>query len=232
MSAPVRGLLLRIGRHMLRPDVGAVAGRIEDAIFERTLDYPAKLDIRTGEFLLNYSLDKGCESISMMGANMSVRRDVLEKVHGFDGNYMRNALWEEVDCAFRVRLAGFKIHYCPEAAVVHHRLPGGGCRTDVSHRYIFNQFANTAYFACKFVPRKFWKSWNIFWKYRLEYFSRTGRMNSMGKHAHDMRTVVAGFAGAGAGAVRYFVRCGREMRAGGSIEELNAYVCAQPGVGL
>jgi hypothetical protein len=52
------------------------------------------------------------------GSCMLARRDVLEKVGDFDESFF---LYEEdVDLCLRVRQAGFKVAFVPEAVVVHH----------------------------------------------------------------------------------------------------------------
>ncbi|HAJ80111.1 MAG TPA: hypothetical protein DCO75_10100, partial [Fibrobacteres bacterium] len=83
-----------------------------------------------------------------------------------------NALWEDIDCAFRIRKAGWRISYCPEAKVRHLRGQKGGCRANGRIVYTYNQFANTAYFAARHAQKKHYHTWFIFWIYRLEYLSR------------------------------------------------------------
>jgi len=51
------------------------------------------------------------------GANLVVRRDVLERVGTFDEGFF--LYFEEVDLCRRVREAGFGVWYVPEAGVVH-----------------------------------------------------------------------------------------------------------------
>jgi GT2 family glycosyltransferase len=183
--------------------VGAVAGRIDDPLFDRKEDLPASFDETTGRLVQNFWVDKSQYTVSVMGANMSFRRQALVAVGLFDENFKHNALWEEVDAAFRVRNAGWRVWYCHTALVHHLRDAAGGCRVDPVLRYCFHQFANTAYFAARHCAPANRKSWFTYWKYRLEHESR--------KHIlwfrHDPLMVSAGLIGAVAGILRHaFVR--------------------------
>jgi GT2 family glycosyltransferase len=184
-------------------DIGAVAGYIDDTQLDKRGDKPSKFDETTGEIVQNFSVNCSQNSVSIMGANMSFRRQALQEVGGFDENFKSNSLWEEVDCAFRIRKAGWKIFYCSNARVKHLRVENGGCRgqKEKSARYIYHQFANTAYFASRFAQPRYYRSWFRFWKYRLEFLSR--RKNFLFKH--DWLLVAAGILGASGGIARYVI---------------------------
>lgn len=199
---PEKGLLDAHRRVYDNNQVGAVAGFIDDTIFTSDRSVPSRYDERTGELVQNFSVEKSRFAVSMMGANMSIRRNLLENIGGFDTNFTRNALWEEIDCAFRIREQGYAIWFCADARVRHLRENDGGCRADSGHRYLFHQFANTAYFAGKHAPRKNLRSWLTFWKYRLEYLARNGR-HAKGKNSHDLSLVLTGVIGACCGIARY-----------------------------
>lgn len=115
-------------RAYVNPEIGAVAGFIRDPLFDSKIENPSWIDLRTGECVQNFSINKSQYCISLMGANMSFRRKVLLSIGGFDENYRGNALWEDIDCAFRIRIAGYRIWYCSDAKVNHLRVPDGGCR--------------------------------------------------------------------------------------------------------
>jgi GT2 family glycosyltransferase len=184
------------------PSVGAVAGRIDDPLFEKTEGAAASFDEATGRLVQNFCVEKSQYTVSVMGANMSFRRSALSAIGMFDENFTHNALWEEVDAAFRLRKAGWAVWYCHSAMVRHQRDPGGGCRTDPAVAYCYHQFANTAYFAARHCERKHWKTWFTYWKYRLEYVSRRKVLWLR----HDPLMVIAGMAGATIGIVRSVVR--------------------------
>jgi GT2 family glycosyltransferase len=184
--------------------VGAVAGYIDDPLLDRRTDKPSTFNETTGEIIQNFSVQKCQDTVSIMGAHMSFRRKALEEVGGFDEHFRENALWEEVDCAFRISRAEWKIFYCADARVKHLRAQDGGCRIrqEKSVSYLYHQFANTAYFASRHAKPKHYWSWLWFWKYRLEYLSRREYFFLR----HDPLLVAAGIMGACGGIVRYATR--------------------------
>jgi GT2 family glycosyltransferase len=152
--------------------IGAIAGKIIDPVFTSANNQAALFNEKTGELTQNFCVKEPQDTISLMGANMSLRRSALERIGMFDESFVNNALWEDVDAAFRLRRAGYIIRYCPDACVVHARDTHGGCRSASRTRYLFFQFANTAYFAARHAKREYYASWFTYWKYRLEYESR------------------------------------------------------------
>jgi GT2 family glycosyltransferase len=183
------------------PAVGGIAGYVDDPLFDRSRLVPSTFVEETGEIFQNFSLERDADTISVMGANMAFRRSALQSVRGFDELFKRNALWEDIDISFRLTKAGWRLRYCAAARVQHQRLDGG-CRTDRAGRYLYHQFANTAYFACRHIPRRYWRSWLQYWKYRLEFLSRTKN----GGFRHDPILVAAGLLGACAGVARSMTR--------------------------
>jgi GT2 family glycosyltransferase len=181
------------------PSVGAVAGAILDPLFAGKDDVPSVYDETTGRLEQDFDAERSQYTISVMGANMSFLRDALCAIDLFDENFKRNALWEEVDAAFRLRKAGYAIWYCRRALVRHLRETNGGCRADARPAYLYHQFANTAYFAARHCKKKYRGSWFTYWKYRLEYETR----KNMLWLRHDPGLVLAGTCGALAGILRY-----------------------------
>jgi GT2 family glycosyltransferase len=181
--------------------IGGIAGYIEDCMFESKGSAPSQFDETTGEIIQNFSLQESQFTLSVMGAHMSFKRQALVDAGGFDENFKANALWEEIDCAFRVRRADWEIYYCAEAKVRHLRDQLGGCRhqKENSTGYRYHQFANTAYFAARYAKPRNYPSWIRFWKYRLEFFSRKKGFFLK----HDLRLVLAGILGALGGITRY-----------------------------
>jgi GT2 family glycosyltransferase len=53
----------------------------------------------------------------VLGAALGVRRSAFEEVGGFDESFFM--YFEEVDLCMRLRLAGWEVHYVPEAEIVH-----------------------------------------------------------------------------------------------------------------
>lgn len=60
---------------------------------------------------------KLCEADWVSGASLMIRRETLEQVGGLDEDYYMYS--EEVDWCWRVKQAGWKIFYLPEAEVAH-----------------------------------------------------------------------------------------------------------------
>ena len=60
---------------------------------------------------------------SVSGACLMVRREVLEKIHGFDEEYYLYG--EDMDFCWRTKLAGWKVVYYPAATITHFGGQGG-----------------------------------------------------------------------------------------------------------
>ena len=122
------------------PGVGAVGGRARNGQpGEETegLDRIGRF-LRNGRLTGNFAADPGRIVLAdhMLGANMSVRTDVLRSVGGIHDYYPGTCLREDADIALRVRLSGHRVVYAP-AAVVRH-VAGDyarGRRFDLRYRY-------------------------------------------------------------------------------------------------
>ncbi|SFR90934.1 Glycosyltransferase, GT2 family [Microbacterium sp. cf046] len=121
-------------------DVGAVGGRARNG---QPGEETEGID-RIGRFLRNgrltgfFAADPGRIILAdhMLGANMSVRTDVLRSFGGIHDYYPGTCLREDADIALRVRLAGHRVVYAP-AAVVRHVAGdyASGRRFDLRYRY-------------------------------------------------------------------------------------------------
>jgi glycosyltransferase involved in cell wall biosynthesis len=191
--------------------IAGVAGFVDDPLFDPKQTRPSSIDLSTGNCVQNFSLPSSGRTISAMGANMSFRRSALLSIGGFDEQYRSNALWEEIDCCLRILASGHALHYCAEAKVRHLRRQDGGCRAEKKYRYLYHQFANTAYFGCRFAETRHYGSWLRFWKYRLEFLTR--KIGIGGKTGHDSIGVLAGLLGAAGGVLR-FCAAGMKRRGG------------------
>jgi len=185
--------------------IAAVAGYVDDPLFDRNNKFPSVFDPFTGKLTQNFSVLKSQFTISVMGANMSFRREELNRIGGFDPCFKRNALWEEVDCAFRLLKNNLKIWYCADAKVTHLRNSIGGCREDGKSRYIYHSYANMAYFYCKYISVKYLKSWFTYWKYRLEYETRIKAGKRPKIISHDLFCIIAAVCGVLSGICRYHI---------------------------
>jgi O-antigen biosynthesis protein len=66
-----------------------------------------------------------CEVDYCSGAALIIRRELFERLGGFDPRYAP-AYYEDTDICFGVRSLGYKVMYCPHATVIHHGGATGG----------------------------------------------------------------------------------------------------------
>jgi len=93
----------------------------------------------------DFSLDTGFHFASphpawideFMGGNFSVRRDVALQLGGFDENFVKVAYRFEAEFAYRLRRAGYRIHYQPAACIHHLKVIAGGTRSFGEHLTTF-----------------------------------------------------------------------------------------------
>ncbi|MFC4139888.1 MULTISPECIES: glycosyltransferase family 2 protein [unclassified Microbacterium] len=121
-------------------DVGAVGGR---ARMNREGEEQEGLDrigrfLRNGRLTGNFAADPGrtIDADHMLGANMSVRNSVLRSFGGIHDYYPGTCLREDSDLALRVRKAGHRVVYAPDAVVLH--VAGDyskGARFDLRYRF-------------------------------------------------------------------------------------------------
>ena len=150
-------LLARHARHYDDPTIAGVVGRIVNADRRGDLPRPAAAG-RLGFLDVNFDHPYAMDVPTAAGANMSFRREVIERLGGFDERYTANAFRWETDFSVRVTRAGYRIRYDPEARVVHHYGTPGGCdnehllaRTTASHAWYVPFFRNNVYFALKLL---------------------------------------------------------------------------------
>lgn len=78
----------------------------------------------------------------VQGAALMVRREVLEQVGGFDGNFFMYS--EEMDWQRRIKAAGWQIVYLPTAQITHYG--GKSSEQVVAQRHIYFQTSKVRYF--------------------------------------------------------------------------------------
>lgn len=115
--------------------VWAVVGQVlqpgeEPAHFdEETLRHG---DVRDLEF--RFSHDSPCDVQNVMAGNLSVDRERILAIGGFDEQYVAVAYRFETDLALRIIAAGGRIRYEPSASIRHLKVAGGGVRMWGDHR--------------------------------------------------------------------------------------------------
>ncbi|WP_243039107.1 glycosyltransferase [Dyella sedimenti] len=80
------------------------------------------------------------------GASLMIRRDVFERIGGFDQRYAP-AYYEDVDLAFAVRQQGLKVYYEPSSTIIH--CEGISAGTDLHAGMKRHQVTNQATFVAK-----------------------------------------------------------------------------------
>ena len=152
-----RALLERHARHYDDATIAGVVGRIVNA--ERRADLPQPAAAGPLGFLaMNFDHPYPMDVPTAAGANMSFRRELVDRLGGFDERYTANAFRWETDFSLRVLRAGYRIRYDPEARVLHHYGTPGGCdnghllaRRGASHAWYESFFRNNTYFALKLL---------------------------------------------------------------------------------
>jgi GT2 family glycosyltransferase len=87
-----------------------------------------------GRYKMTYWDHKDVREVDQpMGACLMVRRDVIDQVGPFDEGYFM--LFEEVDLCYRIKKAGWKIYFIPDAEVIHHH---SYSVNKVKNRMLFN----------------------------------------------------------------------------------------------
>ncbi len=68
-------------------------------------------------YMLHLDPDKPAEIDALVGSCMMVRREAYEQVGGFDEDFFMYG--EDIDWCYRMKLAGWEIHYAPVTRIVH-----------------------------------------------------------------------------------------------------------------
>jgi len=114
-----------------------------------------------GGYLLTYLDDKATTEVdSLCGAAMIVKRDVIDKVGLMDESYFMYG--DDIDWCYRMKQAGWKVYYLPEAEIIHYGGRGGSRRQ--SYRNIFEFHRAMAVFYNKHYAKRylFLMNWLIY----------------------------------------------------------------------
>ena len=66
----------------------------------------------------DFDYDKLTDVDQIIGACMLLKREILDEVGLFDEDFYM--FYEEVDLCFRIKEAGYRILFTPEAEIIHH----------------------------------------------------------------------------------------------------------------
>ncbi|HAJ80110.1 MAG TPA: hypothetical protein DCO75_10095 [Fibrobacteres bacterium] len=82
------------------PGIGAVAGYIDDPLFVNQGASCSVYDETTGEIIQNFSVNQSQDTISFMGAHISIKREAIAGIGGVYEKIKGKALLGDIDCAF------------------------------------------------------------------------------------------------------------------------------------
>jgi GT2 family glycosyltransferase len=137
-----------VGPQLLNPDGSVQSSRrrfptLMTGLFESTWLQPlAPRDVLRRYYVLDQPDDAIQEVDWLFGACFLVRRTVIQQVGALDEDFFMYS--EEMDWCYRIRQAGWKVVYLPEAQVIHY----GGKSSDqvAAQRHIYFQTSKVRYF--------------------------------------------------------------------------------------
>jgi len=141
-----------LGAHVaayVDPTVGGVVGRIREERLRSNAPSPTCRIGLDGRTRVGLDGDTSGEVETVKGANMSFRRAALHDAGPFDAAYRGTALLEDADLSTRVRRAGWRLVFVPEAAIIHHHHPTGGVRMGADAQTERWRFHNTGLFMAR-----------------------------------------------------------------------------------
>jgi GT2 family glycosyltransferase len=158
-AAPERDWLSQLVDPLADATIGVVGskvlgsdGRIQS--LGSTLDWPLMLSAHRGDGTAdNGQHDALADVWSVHGAAMGFRREVWERLGGFDEGFFP-AYWEESDFCERARRAGLRVMVAPRAVVRHHEATATG---KYSAEFYFYYHRNRLRYAAK------WLDWPELW---------------------------------------------------------------------
>lgn len=110
------------------PWVGVSAGRVVERHLRPNARGPRNDVALSGRVRTDLTRWAPGEVATAKGANMAVRRAAVAATGRFDPGYTGTAFLEDADWSIRAVAAGWRLVWTPDAAVVHHSAPSGGCR--------------------------------------------------------------------------------------------------------
>jgi GT2 family glycosyltransferase len=169
-----------IGKHFANfddPSVAAVSGAVLEGVTELTDELPRPFYRRyTGwiHFPLNYS--KRVEAINLNSCNLSIRRDIIIELGGFDENFSRT-YFDDSDLSFRMHKLclkkGLKTLHDPQLSIIHLKEPTGGWRPSGINDYVIaDRYAWMTWIYFFLLDFGFYGSWDILIRLRTCVFRK------------------------------------------------------------
>lgn len=121
---PAEELIAAHARATLREGHPVVAGQVLQ---------PGETPGPVGDGPFRFTSDEAGWIEGLMAGNFSIRREVAIEAGGFDENFVRAAYRFETEFAARLRDAGIRIRFEPEASIRHLKAPRGGTRAYGHH---------------------------------------------------------------------------------------------------
>ncbi len=149
-------------RALERPGVGAVVGRVVERGMRPNAPPTVNEVGPDGRVRTNLTGRAPQPVGTLKGANMSLRREVLDQMGPFDSGFRGTALLEDADMGERVWRAGWSVWFEPEAELIHLSAPRGGVRQGSDWETERWRFHNTALFLRKHRPRARARAWATF----------------------------------------------------------------------
>ena len=144
--------------------VHAVAGRVlcpDDPPLDPRAPI-GRLCLRDLSMTANFHATRRAEVDHVYGCNWSVRREVLERVGGFDESLQPEgkgtAFFEEAELSLRIRRAGSRIVFDPLAVAEHRKAPTGGCRPRDQREWSYWFYRNKTILFRLYCRRR-WLAW-------------------------------------------------------------------------
>lgn len=126
-----------------------------------------------GKYNLTYlDENKTYEVDAIVGAFMLIRKDIYDKVKGFDEEYFMYG--EDLDLCYRIKKEGLKIFYYPETSIIHYK---GESTKKSSISYVNNFYGAMQIFVKKNLNTSFWLmnvliKLSIFYRASVSYIKR------------------------------------------------------------
>jgi len=119
-------------------------------------------------YLMSYPDDQGpIEVDSLCGAAMLVRRETIEKVGLMDESYFMYG--DDIDWCYRIKKAGWKIYYFPDAEIVHYGGMGGSRKKPFRNIFEFHRSMAVYYKKHYSVSYIFLANWVVYCGIWLKY---------------------------------------------------------------